>query len=545
MREFLEAQKMTYLRNLAKKYGIAAPYKYKKLELIDQLLDLPEDVQHQLLQETKAAGRALEEAQPRGRRGQHPRRQREESNAEVEAQSISLSHEEIKDANDRMDAPEGRAHCMIAARNRGAERWHRPLQSEDIAPANQENYESSDDQEDASHKVPLSTAVGVLEVHPDGYGFLHSTEDEKDYYVPNAHIRRFRLRSGDVLEGLVGDTHEDKDKYAPIIYLNQINGMSAIEFLKRDDFDELTPVYANEWLRLETKEDPAARIIDLVAPIGKGQRGLIVSPPKAGKTSLLKSIARAIEKNYPEINLFILLIDERPEEVTDFERSSNRWRSSEYDELTEFVASTFDKPPHNHVETAEELIERAKRLVESGKDVVILMDSLTRLSRAYNLTTAPSGRTLSGGLDPVALFPPKRFFGAARNIDGDGSLTIIATCLKDTGSRMDDMIYEEFKGTGNMEIQLSRSLAELRIFPAIDIFASGTRRDDLLHTRLEQQTMLSVRRQGRSSKRDEERVQTFIRLIENTQNNDEFCHLILHSMETEKEDKARDFEKKG
>lgn len=391
--------------------------------------------------------------------------------------------------------------------------------------------ETNDTASDTAKKArrDLPSDSGVLEVMSDGYGFLRGEKEDgtrTDYYVPAIQIKRFNLKSGDIVEGIVGDAH-DKDKYAPIIYINAINGTSPTSYVRRMEFDDLTPIYPNERLRLETvPEGISNRIVDLVAPVGRGQRGLIVSPPKAGKTTLLKSIAQAIELTYPEVYLFILLIDERPEEVTDFENSVNRMRKNDDSIRTEVVASTFDKQAQNHTRTAEELLERAKRLVESGQDVMILLDSLTRLSRAYNITTSPSGRTLSGGLDPVALYPPKRFFGAARNIRDAGSLTILATCLKDTGSRMDDMIYEEFKGTGNMEVHLSRNLSEMRIFPAIDIFSSGTRRDDLLLTKEEQNAMLEVRKQGRNA--DETAVmEQFVRLMKNTENNQEFCRVIL------------------
>lgn len=393
-------------------------------------------------------------------------------------------------------------------------------------PVEDEGEKKTRDKEKVRKDLPSTT--GHLEVMPDGYGFLRSEGDQgekKDYYMPAAHIKRFSLKSGDIVSGVVGDIRE-RDKYAPIIYINTVNGTSPIEYSNRSDFDDLTPIYANERFRLEQGQgDVANRIIDLVAPIGKGQRGLIVSPPKAGKTTLLKSIAHAIENKYPEVFLFILLIDERPEEVTDFERSVNVNRSPVDPIRTEVIASTFDKMAQNHIETAEKLLDRTKRLVESGQDVFILLDSLTRLSRAYNITTTPSGRTLSGGLDPVALYPPKAFFGAARNIDGDGSMTILATCLTDTGSRMDDMIYEEFKGTGNMEVHLSRELSELRIFPAIDIFASGTRRDDLLLEDWEEKAIFRIRRQGRQGD-PIEMIDQLVRLIRNTASNQEFCALV-------------------
>lgn len=400
------------------------------------------------------------------------------------------------------------------------------------APTSTDAQQEETSSPDGNGKKPrreLPADTGVLEVMSDGYGFLRGEKEDgtrTDYYVPAVQIKRFNLKSGDIIEGIVGDAH-DKDKYAPIIYINAVNGTNPTSYVRRMEFDDLTPIYPDERLRLETvPEGISNRIVDLVAPVGRGQRGLIVSPPKAGKTTLLKSIAQAIEVTYPEVYLFILLIDERPEEVTDFEQSVNRMRKADDAIRTEVVASTFDKQAQNHTRTAEELLERAKRLVESGQDVMILLDSLTRLSRAYNITTTPSGRTLSGGLDPVALYPPKKFFGAARNIRDAGSLTILATCLKDTGSRMDDMIYEEFKGTGNMEVHLSRNLSEMRIFPAIDIFSSGTRREDLLLTKEEQNAMVEVRKQGRNA--DETAVmEQFVRLMKNTETNEEFCRVIL------------------
>ena len=312
---------------------------------------------------------------------------------------------------------------------------------------------------------------GILEIHPDGYGFIrvrNCEHSEKDVYVSAIKIRKAGLRQGDMIKGIVKVAYDNKP--AALLIINTINGVPAEELRKRPRFDDLVPIYPDERLKLEnarSKNDFAIREIDLIAPIGKGQRGMIVSPPKAGKTTLLKKIANSISENYPDVTLMVLLIDERPEEVTDMQRSIKG----------EVVYSTFDEMPEHHTKAAELLLSRAKRLVENGKDVVILMDSLTRLARAYNLTIPPTGRTLSGGIDPGALHSPKSFFGSARNIENGGSLTIIATALVDTGSRMDDVIYEEFKGTGNMEIHLDRKLSEKRIFPAIDLNRSGTRRE--------------------------------------------------------------------
>lgn len=328
---------------------------------------------------------------------------------------------------------------------------------------------------------------GVLEIMPDGYGFLRKDnylQGSKDIYVPPQYIRRFNLREGDLVVG-PGKVQRDSDRYQALLYIKEVNGLPPERMIRRPHFDKLTPIYPNERFVLETtRNELSTRIIDLVAPIGKGQRGMIVSPPKAGKTILLQKIANAISINNPDAKLIVLLIDERPEEVTDMQRSIKG----------EVVYSTFDKTPENHVKVTELVLERAMRLVELNQDVVILLDSITRMGRAYNLTINPTGRTLSGGLDPGALYGPKRFFGAARNIEGGGSLTIVATALIDTGSRMDEVIFEEFKGTGNMEVYLDRKLSEKRIFPAIDINRSGTRREELLLGSKELDAVWSIRK---------------------------------------------------
>jgi transcription termination factor Rho len=318
----------------------------------------------------------------------------------------------------------------------------------------------------------LEVRGGILEVMNEGVGFLRSDYrvGQEDVYVSQAQLRRYELRSGDLVIGHVRPPREAERHYG-LIKVESINGLNADDARRRPAFEDLTPIFPDKRFDLETDRSTlATRLINLITPIGRGQRGMIVSPPKAGKTTILKQVANAISTNYPEIHLIIALIGERPEEVTDMDRSVDG----------EVVASTFDEPVSNHVRTAEITLERAKRLVETGRDVVILMDSLTRLARAYNLVVNPSGRTLSGGMDPSALYPPKRFFGAARNLEEGGSLTILATALVDTGSRLDDVVYEEFKGTGNMELLLSRRLQERRIFPALDIERSSTRREDLL-----------------------------------------------------------------
>ncbi len=327
---------------------------------------------------------------------------------------------------------------------------------------------------------------GILDILPDGYGFLRGENylsSDKDVYVSMVQIRRFRLDNGDCIKGI--SRFKEGEKFPSLIFVGEVNGEHPEKAMKRKRFDELTPIFPTERLKLETvSNDYATRIIDLMSPIGKGQRGMIVAPPKVGKTTLLKKVANSISINNPEVELIVLLIDERPEEVTDMKRSIKG----------QVIHSTFDELPEHHVKVAEMVLERAKRIVEHGKDVVILLDSITRLTRAYNLVIPSSGRTLSGGIDPAALHKPKKFFGAARNIEFGGSLTILATALIDTGSRMDDVIFEEFKGTGNMEVHLDRKLSEKRIFPAIDINKSGTRREDLLLTHQELETVFALRK---------------------------------------------------
>ena len=368
-------------------------------------------------------------------------------------------------------------------------------------------------------KSNTTTVCGLIDITADGYGFLRSNgydSGEEDTYVSPTQIRRFRLKKGDKILGLTRERKET-EKFSPLIYINEINDIKVSELKTRKDFDDLIPIYPNEKFTLETeKEEVSTRIIDFLVPIGKGQRALIVAPPKAGKTSLLRSILKGIEINNPKSKIFVLLIGERPEEVTEMKRFTK----------AEVIASTFDELPQNHIRLAEFVLERAKRLVELGEDVVILVDSITRLSRAYNVNTPSSGKTLTGGLDPFALHKPKRFFGSARNVENGGSLTIIATTLVDTGSKMDDMIYEEFKGTGNMEIHLSRKLSELRIFPAIDIYKSGTRKDDLLLSEEEIQSANLIRKKL-SNTNTNEIMENLVKNIKKTENNEEFFKAIL------------------
>ncbi|MGI5851703.1 MAG: transcription termination factor Rho [Caldicoprobacterales bacterium] len=373
-------------------------------------------------------------------------------------------------------------------------------------------------------------AQGVLETLPDGYGFLRSNNylsGDNDVYISQSQIRRFNLKTGDLVQGKTRPAREG-EKFQALLYVTAVNGENPEKANWRRPFEDLTPIYPDERITLEDPDNPkelATRLIDIISPIGKGQRGLIVSPPKAGKTILLKKIANSIVKNYPDIYLIVLLIDERPEEVTDMQRSIDG----------DVVFSTFDELPEHHTRVAEMVLERAQRLVEHGRDVVVLMDSITRLARAYNLTISATGRSLSGGLDPGALHKPKRFFGAARNIEEGGSLTVIATALVDTGSRMDEVIYEEFKGTGNMEIHLDRRLSEKRIFPAVDISKSGTRREELLLSQKELQGVYAMRK-NLSEGRPDRVTEIVINDLMRTNSNDEFIDILMdHFMKIEKD----------
>lgn len=364
-------------------------------------------------------------------------------------------------------------------------------------------------------------AHGILEVMPDGYGFIRCANylpGENDVYVAPSQIRRFNLKTGDIVEGNTRIKTQN-EKFSALLYVKSINGYSPDVAARRCNFEDMTPIFPEERVRLElSRSSTAMRIMDLMSPVGKGQRGMIVSPPKAGKTTLLKQVAQSVKVNNPDMHLIILLIDERPEEVTDF-------REAIEGPNVEVIYSTFDELPEHHKRVSEMVIERAKRLVEHKKDVMILLDSITRLTRAYNLVIPPSGRTLSGGLDPAALHMPKRFFGAARNMRGGGSLTILATALVDTGSKMDDVIYEEFKGTGNMEIVLDRKLSERRVFPAIDIPKSGTRREDLLLTP-EELEAIGILRKALNSLKPEEAVDKILDMFARTRNNTDFVNLV-------------------
>ena len=381
-------------------------------------------------------------------------------------------------------------------------------------------------EEKAEDKFPSEldsgiTANGILEIMPDGFGFIRCENylpGENDVYVAPSQIRRFNMKTGDIIEGNTRIKTQN-EKFSALLFVKKINGYPPEIASRRRNFEDMTPIFPNERIRLETSgASIAMRVMDLMSPVGKGQRGMIVSPPKAGKTTLLKEVAKSIKKNSPEMHLIILLIDERPEEVTDI-------REAIEGPNVEVIYSTFDELPEHHKRVSEMVIERAKRLVEHKKDVCILLDSITRLTRAYNLTVPPSGRTLSGGLDPAALHMPKRFFGAARNMREGGSLTILATALVDTGSKMDDVVYEEFKGTGNMEMVLDRKLSERRIFPAIDIPKSGTRREDLLLSS-EELEAINIMRKALNGLKPEEAVDKILDLFSRTKDNAEFVQTV-------------------
>ena len=456
--KILKSKKLEDLRYIAKMMGIKSITKYRKGQLVDLIM---------------AAGE-------------------EQDNKEKTKETVKVAQppkEEAKNEAKEVKTPE-------ATDNKKGKKGKKP--SEDI-----------------QEQDPVE---GILEVLPDGYGFLRRenfTYGPKDIYVSPSQIRKLNLRTGDRISG-IGRIKSEGEKFQALLFVNTVNGDDPGAAIRRKSFDTLTPIFPEERLSVEKHpKELSTRIIDLIAPIGKGQRGMIVSPPKAGKTVLLKKIANSISINHPEVLLMVLLVDERPEEVTDMQRSIDG----------EIAYSTFDKVPENHVKIAEMVLERAQRLVEQGKDVCILMDSITRLARAYNLTMTPTGRTLSGGLDPGALHSPKKFFGAARNIEFGGSLTIIATALVETGSRMDDVIFEEFKGTGNMELHLDRKLADKRIFPAIDISKSSTRREDLLLTKKEMESIWTIRK-AMSNMGTAEVTEWFIDKLMKTKTNLDFVNNI-------------------
>ncbi|MBE5972454.1 MAG: transcription termination factor Rho [Lachnoclostridium sp.] len=490
MREKLETLPLIQLRELAKSQGIKNITVLRKSELIDKLCEA-------------AGAQGTSQAAP----------------AETTAPAAPAAEAPVRSSGTGEQSAEQQAPRTYYSRTTGQQGYQ---------PRNYDRSQSERTPASADPKSDLQEldsgieANGILEVMPDGFGFIRCENflpGENDVYVAPSQIRRFNMKTGDIIRGS-RRVKTATEKFAALLYVTTINGYPVQMAERRPNFEDLTPIFPDERLNLEVrggKNTTAMRVMDLLAPIGKGQRGMIVSPPKAGKTTLLKQVAKAITSNYPEMHLIILLIDERPEEVTDI-------KESVIGPNVEVIYSTFDELPDRHKRVSEMVIERAKRLVEHGRDVMILLDSITRLARAYNLVVSPSGRTLSGGLDPAALHMPKRFFGAARNMREGGSLTILATALVDTGSRMDDVVYEEFKGTGNMELVLDRKLSEKRIFPAIDILKSGTRRDDLLLTKEEAEAVDSVRKATNSLK-PEESVEKVLDLFARTKTNREFVDM--------------------
>lgn len=548
----LEEKGIFELREIGRQVGVKGVTRYRKQELLNMIKQKLDEMRQQYIENQPEPVR--KEAEP----VQAEEEKKEEIDAlqpEIEAEDIDIEpvdidiepedieiEEEIEPEPER--EPQVQPHYQRpAAYNQPATRAERPAQQPaerynrwGAAQSNHYQRQPYNSQQkgasipESLKELEYGDAEGVLEVLPDGYGFLRSENylpGNRDVYISQSQIRRFNLKTGDLVKGKTRQAKEG-EKFQALLYVTSVNGEDPEEALKRKPFDELTPIFPDERITLEDKDNPqelSTRLIDLISPIGKGQRGLIVSPPKAGKTVLLKKIANSITKNYPDIHVIVLLIDERPEEVTDMKRSIKG----------EVIYSTFDEMPEHHAKVSEMVLERAKRLVEHKKDVVILLDSITRLSRAYNLTITPTGRSLSGGLDPGALYKPKKFFGAARNIEEGGSLTIIATALIETGSRMDDVIFEEFKGTGNMEIYLDRKLSEKRIFPAIDINRSGTRREELLLSAKEMECIWAIRK-ALSSMGTAEVTEYLISRLIKTSSNEEFIDMVrdgLSNLSTE------------
>lgn len=480
----LKEKNLMDLREIAKMAGIKSVTKYRKGELLDLLYDMDK--------------KAKSEQEPEEPESNIPSYQQDVISKREQKKQRKGEQSEEDDAEDKQSAKAGES-----GKNGEEKKIIEYVMGNDAV-------------NEILNKGDCGDAMGILEVLPEGYGFLRSENylpGNKDVYVSMAQIRKFNLKTGDKVTGKTRPA-KDAEKLNALLYIEQVNDDVVEKCLKRKPFEELTPIHPEERFTLEragATKDLAIRLIDMIAPIGKGQRGLVVSPPKAGKTIMLKKIANSITSNFPDVHLIVLLIDERPEEVTDMQRSIKG----------EVVYSTFDEKPENHTRVSEMVIERAKRMVERGKDVVVLLDSITRLARAYNLIIPPTGRTLSGGLDPGSLYKPKRFFGAARNIEFGGSLTIIATALIDTGSRMDEIIYEEFKGTGNMEIHLDRRLSEKRIFPAIDLHKSSTRREELLLSKKELDGIWTIRK-VMSNGNTAEVTEQLISMLSKTQTNDVF-----------------------
>lgn len=543
----LNSQTLAQLREVAKELGIKSVTKYKKAELIEKIKENVNQIKENDT-DIKDDNKNIQDSKETDKKQSM---KKEEKNTEIDdnkeentdnlKQITQKSENKSENKNNRYENRENRSYTKNNTQlNTNNQRNYNKFQKNDNKQQINDNKSSNNDIKTQKNNTTKGSytpkvveeskiinefntskedeVVGVLEILPDGFGFLRGSNylsTENDVYVSPSQIRRFNMRTGDKVRGI---TRHPKtgEKFRALLFVQKINDEDPETAIQRKSFETLTPIYPEERLTLEKQPNEiSTRLIDLISPIGKGQRGLIVAPPKAGKTVLLKSVANSIVKNYPNVELIVLLIDERPEEVTDMKESID----------ADVIYSTFDQVSSHHVKVAEMVLNRAQRLVEHGKDVVILLDSITRLARAYNLTISPTGRTLSGGLDPGALHGPKKFFGAARNIRQGGSLTILATALVETGSRMDDVIFEEFKGTGNMELHLDRKLAEKRIFPAVDIYKSGTRREDLLLTDKEKSALWKLRKEM-SNNSILEVTDNILEALKRTKTNEEFINNI-------------------
>ncbi len=523
MREKYESLPLKELKAVAKARGLKNISTLKKSELVERMLEEDEkDAAKAAAEAAKAEAAKVEEpvaenmpeTKAPAKRGRKPKIKTEEAETpaptrrgrkpKIKTEEAEASENtKATEPADAADTAESSDSLELSDAQDGADA------AESNAPVRERKREG----------IPVH---GILEIMSDGYGFMRGDNylpTEGDVYVSPTTIRRYNLRTGDMITGFTR-TKNSSEKFAPLVYTSKVNGMRPDIVARRTPFEKMTPIFPNQRIRLENPGgDVSMRIVDLVSPVGKGQRGMIVSPPKAGKTTLLKQIAKAVLKNAPEMHMIILLIDERPEEVTDMKEAIQGPN-------VEIIYSTFDELPEHHKRVSEMVMERAKRLVEAKQDVIILLDSITRLARAYNLIVPPSGRTLSGGIDPAALHMPKKFFGAARNMREGGSLTILATALVDTGSKMDDVVYEEFKGTGNMELVLDRKLSEKRVFPALDIVKSSTRREDLLLDKAEQEAV-NIMRKSLNGLKTDEAVESILNLFSRTDNNRQFVGITI------------------
>ncbi len=549
MREKLQTLPLVQLKELAKAQGIKGVTGMRKADLIEELCRLAE--QEEIIKTAVAPPQMRQAGQSEVRTENRNDRSGKTERSDRGEKTERSDRYERTERSERMEKTDRYERADRSEKNDRYEKSDRGDRSERVEKTAEKTADRAIDRTDRGERQEYSDrgermirqmprqqetlsaqevadldsgieANGILEVMPDGFGFIRCENflpGDNDVYVAPSQIRRFNLKTGDIIVGN-RRVKTAAEKFAALLYIRNVNGYPISVVERRPNFEDLTPVFPNQRLHMEVpgKSSTAMRIVDLLSPIGKGQRGMIVSPPKAGKTTLMKQVAQAVTTNHPDMHLIILLIDERPEEVTDI-------KESVVGDNVEVIYSTFDELPDRHKRVSEMVIERAKRLVEHGRDVIILLDSITRLARAYNLVVPPSGRTLSGGLDPAALHMPKRFFGAARNMREGGSLTILATALVDTGSRMDDVIYEEFKGTGNMELVLDRKLSEKRIFPAVDILKSGTRRDDLLLT-AEEAEAVDIIRKATNTLKPEEAVEKILELFARTKNNWEFAESV-------------------